>query len=146
MTEVELDSDLEYEFEVDGEPEDRGPLARNGLPVGKRANNGKNLHGRPKGVKNKTTLLKEVMAQGFDVAVKRDFKKIVSAVITKAIDGDLTAAKLILDRVVPVSKAIDSETRGKKDGMTVTINVGSLEAAIKIVNEEEPDMTLISDQ
>jgi hypothetical protein len=122
-------------------------LAKNGLPVGKRANNGKNLTGRPKGVKNKSTLLREAMAQGFDVMVKRDFKKVVSAVMTKAIEGDLQAAKLILDRIVPVSKAVDSESVKKKgDGLSVTINIGSLEDSIQIVNEDEPDMTIISEQ
>ena len=125
---------------------DGNELDRQGLPIGRRKNNGKNLNGRPKGVKNKTTLLKEAMAQDFDKIIKRDFKRVVSAVLDKAIDGDLAAAKLILDRVVPVSKAIDTEAKSKKGGMSVTINLGSLEDAIRIVNEDEPDMTVIDDQ
>ena len=100
------------------------------LPVkGKR---GHNLKGRPKGAVNKTTLFKQVMQEGFEKELQRDFKKVLRTVIDKAIDGDMTAAKMLLDRVVPTSKAIDLDDLAKSKGLTISINVGSLEEAKNI--------------
>lgn len=88
---------------------------------------GANLKGRPKGVLNKTTLFKQVMQQGFEEALQKDFHKVLRTVVDKAIDGDMTAAKMLLDRVVPTSKAIDLDDLAKSKGLTISINVGSLE-------------------
>jgi hypothetical protein len=96
------------------------------LPAEKKKR-GANLKGRPKGVLNKTTLFKQVMQEGFEVALEKDFKKVLRTVIDKAIDGDMVAAKMLLDRVVPTSKAIDLDDLAKSKGLTISINVGSLE-------------------
>ena len=39
----------------------------------------------------------------------------------------MTAAKLLMDRVIPVQKSIDLEDIEKGKGLTISINVGSLE-------------------
>lgn len=102
---------------------------------------GHNLKGRLPGVKNKSTILKEVLRNGFEKQIQKDFKAVVGAVIDKAKDGDMTAAKLILDRVVPVSKAVDLEDV-KKGGLQININVGSLEEDLKVVNEPEDEFVV----
>src|SRR5512139_2068769 len=96
---------------------------------------GHNLAGRPKGAVNKTTLFKQVMQEGFEKELQRDFKKVLRTVIDKAIDGDMTAAKMLLDRVVPTSKAIDLDDLAKGKGFSININVGSLEEAKAITVE-----------
>lgn len=95
-----------------------------------RRNNGKNLKGRPKGVKNKTTIFKEVIREGFEDKLLKDGMKVIDAVVAKAIDGDMTAAKLLLDRILPTSKAIDLEALEKSKGLSISINIGSLEDSV----------------
>jgi len=90
---------------------------------------GANLKGRPKGVQNKTTLFKQAMQEGFEKKLQTDFKRVLDAVVTKAIEGDMAAAKMLLDRVIPTSKAIDLDDLAKSKGLTISINVGSLEEA-----------------
>jgi hypothetical protein len=58
-----------------------------------------NPAGKPKGARHKTTLLAERLMQD-------DVEKIVSAVLTAARNGDMTAAKIILDRIAPVRRAV----------------------------------------
>ena len=89
----------------------------------------KNLpRGRPKGAKNKATLFKEVIREGFEEKLLKDGMRVVDAVVNKALEGDMTAAKLLLDRILPTSKAIDLEALEKSKGLTISINVGSLES------------------
>lgn len=106
------------------------------LPEKKKSKRGQHLKGRPKGVLNKTTLFKQVMQQGFEEALEKDFKRVLRTVIDKAVEGDMTAAKMLLDRVVPTSKAIDLDDLAKSKGLTISINVGSLEDQKKPINAE----------
>ena len=87
---------------------------------------GHNLKGRPKGAKNKATLFKEVMKEGFEKALVKDFEKVVKVVIEKAVGGDMSAAKMLLDRIVPVSKAVDLDSLGDK-GVNISISIGKMD-------------------
>ena len=115
---------------------------------------GWNLKGRPPNVKNKTTLFKEVIREGFEEKLLKDGMKVVDAVVSKALgspvkdeegnisypNGDMTAAKLLLDRILPTSKAIDLDQLEKSKGLSISINVGSLEKEIEgevIVEEDD---------
>ena len=53
-----------------------------------------NPTGRPKGARNQTTMAAEAL-------MVKDAENVVRAVIEKATSGDMTAAKIILDRVAP---------------------------------------------
>jgi hypothetical protein len=53
--------------------------------------------GKPKGARHKTTLLAEKLMQD-------DAKEVVKAVIDAAKGGDMTAARLVLDRIHPPRK------------------------------------------
>jgi hypothetical protein len=57
-----------------------------------------NPAGKPIGARHKTTLMAERLMQ-------EDAGKIVNAVITAAINGDMMAAKIILDRIAPVRRS-----------------------------------------
>ena len=61
----------------------------------------KGVGGRPPGAKNKTTILKEAMNGDFQRMLKANFREIVRAVVEQARDGDLEAAKFLIDKVVP---------------------------------------------
>ncbi len=87
---------------------------------------GHNLKGRPPGAKNKTTLFKEIMQEGFEESLVKDFPKVIKTVIQAAKKGDMKAAKMLFDRVIPVSKAVDLENLGKK-GISISIHVGEMD-------------------
>jgi hypothetical protein len=57
-----------------------------------------NPAGKPKGARHRTTLMAERLMQD-------DAEKIVNAVIAAARNGDMTAAKIILDRIAPVRRS-----------------------------------------
>lgn len=101
-------------------------MTNTSLPAPKKKR-GHNLKGRPKGVKNKTTIFKEAIREGFEERLLKDGMKVVDAVVAKAIDGDMTAAKLLLDRILPTSKAIDLDQLEKSKGLNISINIGQLE-------------------
>jgi hypothetical protein len=56
-----------------------------------------NPSGKPKGTRNRTTVLAEKLMQD-------DAKDIVQAVLEAAKGGDMTAARLVLDRISPVRR------------------------------------------
>ena len=53
--------------------------------------------GKPKGARHKTTLLAEKLMQD-------DAENIVKAVLTAAHNGDMTAARIIIDRIAPARR------------------------------------------
>jgi len=84
-----------------------------------------NRSGREKGSKNKSTLLREALKNDFEEQLKKDFIHVVKAVIDKAKDGDMTAAKLLLDRAVPISDGNKKQTIPLGEGGLV-INIEKL--------------------
>jgi hypothetical protein len=70
-----------------------------GMQRGKPFPKGKsgNPRGKPKGARHKTTLLAEKLMQD-------DAENIVNAVLTAARAGDMTAARIVLDRIAPARR------------------------------------------
>ena len=56
-----------------------------------------NPAGKPKGARHKTTLLAERL-------MAADAENIVAAVVTAARNGDMTAARIVLDRIAPTRR------------------------------------------
>lgn len=56
-----------------------------------------NPAGKPKGARSKATMLAEKLMQG-------DAKEVVEAVLKAAKGGDMTAARIILDRIAPARR------------------------------------------
>lgn len=80
-----------------------------------------NPRGRPKGSKNKSTILREAMENKTDRMLSREVPKVLKVVIAAAIKGDMSAAKMILDRAVPVIKAGEGGDGGLQGGINITI-------------------------
>jgi hypothetical protein len=114
-------------------PSKTAPEDTKGITISK---NGKRI-GRPPGAKNKDTLFKELMTGQFQEKAIEDIEKVYDVLFKKAHQGDLKAIKLVLDRVVPVSKAVDSEA--VRGGVTVSISVGRMEDAqsVEIIEDAE---------
>src|ERR1700730_10926676 len=75
-----------------------------------------NPAGKPKGARHKATLMAERLMQD-------DVGEIVRAVVTAARNGDMMAAKIILDRSLRCGAPIHSTCRGSKAGMTLARRV-----------------------
>jgi hypothetical protein len=71
-----------------------------------------NPRGKPKGARNTTTVMAEKLMQN-------DAKDIVRAVLEAAKGGDMTAARLVLERISPVRKGrpvqLNLPDAGKKE-------------------------------
>ena len=92
-----------------------------------------NPNGRAKGSKNKVTLLREAVKQGAEDLMIKELPKIIEVVIKQAQEGDLTAAKMILDRTIPVIKAYDERPNVPHGGINIII--GNLETPVHIEGE-----------
>ena len=72
----------------------------------------------------RATLLREALRQGFEEKLREDFLDVVDAVVTAAKSGNMKAAQMILDRVVPT---ISHESPTDKKGIqSVNIVIGSV--------------------
>jgi len=95
--------------------------------------------GRPKGTPNKKTakakIFREQMANHFEKVMEEDFKYVLKNTVEKALDGDMIATKMLVDRVIPVGKAID--LNDNKGTPKISINIGSLvKEQTKVVSEQ----------
>ena len=89
-----------------------------------------NPKGRPKGAKNKETLLQEVLVTNSTNLMVKSLEKIVKAVIEKANEGDLAAAKMILDRIIPTKKAQDINAANGDGKFIVNVNVEPMSGSV----------------
>ena len=97
--------------------------------------------GRPKGAKNKTTLFKEAMKGHFEDLLLKDGEKVFKACVEKAMEGDTTAMKLIMDRIIPVADVTGTKGSGQTQ---VVINVEGMQGNITLADQgEDPDNAII---
>lgn len=94
-----------------------------------------NRGGRPPGAKNKDTLFKEMMSGKFQTVAQKDIAKVYDVLFDRAHKGDMKAIKLILDRVVPVTKAVDLDDL-ERGGLQINISVGNMEKDPAVVDAE----------
>lgn len=92
--------------------------------------------GRPPGAKNKATLFKELMTGQFQETAIENIQRTYEVLFERAHGGDMKAIKLVLDRVVPVTKAVDLSDI-EKGGITVNVSVGALETLKEDIEDVE---------
>ena len=92
--------------------------------------------GNNKGRKALTTIFKDQMREQFEKRMKKDFQYVLTEVVDQAREGNMNAAKLLFDRVIPTNKAIDQSQLSKIP--QININIGALEEPeeTKIVSEQ----------
>jgi len=77
--------------------------------------------GRPKGAKNRTTLLSEAIKNDFTRLARSRSRKIFEKLTEEAINGEPWAVKLFMDKVLP--NATDESAQQKGDfGIQIVIN------------------------
>ena len=67
-----------------------------------------NPKGRPRGIPDKRTIYRETL--------HKNAGKIIEAVIEKALEGDITAMRICVDRIIPTLKAGDSSVNVNLSG------------------------------
>jgi len=90
--------------------------------------------GRPKGSRNKTTVLAERLLHA-------DIEGIVSAVVEAAKGGDMTAARIILDRLVPIRRG-----RPVKFELPDGTDAGGMAAAFSALIKSVSEGTLTTEE
>lgn len=73
-----------------------------------------NPAGRPKGSKNKITLMKLALEGELRTQMKPHMAEILAVAIQKAKEGDQGMIKLLLDKTLPTTKAADDEAPAKE--------------------------------
>jgi hypothetical protein len=123
------------------EPEEQAlvPKEENTAPVVRK-------RGRPPGSKNKDTIFKELMQDEFRALAENKVPKVLETLFQKALDGDMQAIKMVMDRIVPAHKAIDGE-RASGGTPVVKIMIGNLEESPLVTGEiiEDVDYTEVDD-
>lgn len=98
-----------------------------------------NPEGRPKGSKNKTTLLKQYVENQLTEQLSVDASELLGTAIALAKAGDTTMLKVLLDRLLPARKAEDGKSSKGKQQVVVNISPyskGEL-PVIELSKEEE---------
>lgn len=101
-----------------------------------------NPKGRPKGTKNTRTEMQNRLIDSFAGEMEKDFLAVVRSIVRKAKDGDMTAAKLLMDRAIPARKSV--EHFGNQEGLGgITINVTPLEPGknpMKVIESDDHEV------
>jgi len=93
--------------------------------------------GRPKGSRNKKTILQEAIRTQSEELILKHLPEIIIATVEEAKKGNMQAVKLLLDRVIPPKRAVEFSTKDE-DGLKVNIVVESLVThETKEIEEEE---------
>lgn len=71
--------------------------------------------GRPPGSKNKATLVQEAIKQEAEDLLIKYLPLVVQEVINQASQGNMQAAKMLLDRAIPVKRAVEISGKDGKD-------------------------------
>ena len=107
---------------------------KRGNPALRKGGPSLNPHGRAKGSKNKLTTLQNELIDQFAGEMNKDFKAVIRRIIKEAKGGDMTAARLLMDRAIPARKAV--EHYGAQDAGGIVINIKGLEDVG--ISEEQP--------
>lgn len=78
-----------------------------------------NPKGRPKGSKNKITLLKMQLEEDFREQNYERLRTVLDMIIQDALEGDKGARKMIFDAVISKANVQEDKAAGKKQQITV---------------------------
>ena len=115
------------EDESEGNQENDEGIGQSG-PLTKRG------RGRPPGAKNKNTNFKELMQDEFRALAENKVPAVLNVLFDKAIDGDIQAIKMVMDRIVPAHKAVDGD-KTLSGTPLIEIRIGNLEDSVQVGGE-----------
>lgn len=97
-----------------------------------------NPKGRPPGRVSKSVVIRDQLIN----ALEKDAVEVVRAIVKKALEGDMQAAKIIMDRLIPQQKAIVHGEEGMRQPV-VNIVIGSVDSEHNKNNINVLDVTPI---
>lgn len=68
-----------------------------------------NPAGRPKGTKNKITLMKIALEGDLRTRLNKDAHAVLQKAVEMALAGDTAMIKLLVDKMIPTSRSVDEE-------------------------------------
>lgn len=93
-----------------------------------------NPAGRPKGSKNRTTLLKQAIDGQLTEELSKDASDILQKTIELAKEGDTTCIKILMDRLMPIIRSDIGEEKG---------GVGKIEINVTSMPKQKEDGGLV---
>ena len=87
-----------------------------------------NPKGRPKGSKNKLSLLREAVLESAENIVLNNFEDIVRSTVELAKQGDATALKIVWDRIIPAKRTVEEKVEGE-DKLNISISIVGMEVS-----------------
>lgn len=112
---------------------------RKGLPQLFPKGTSGNPNGRPKGVKNRKTILQERVDSALSLIILRDAPKVLRKVISMALEGDTVCLKILMDRLMPAKKAIEVTGKDGKDFGIKIIVENLVTHEVKSLQQEEDE-------
>lgn len=88
--------------------------------------------GRPKGSKNRTTLLRQAIEGDMVDRLATDAIDILEVAIELAKKGDTACIKILMDRLLPSRKAADEDTKSGVSGINIVVQNMSKDTATTI--------------
>lgn len=99
-----------------------------------------NAGGRPKGSKNRITLMKMAAEEAFRDRNQDKLDAILDLIIDDALDGDKSARKMIFDSIISKANVQEDKAAGHKQTITVhrmTVNKGDTEETEVATSEDD---------
>ncbi len=125
--------------------EEPKPKRKRGNPALVKGGPSLNPAGRPKGSVNALTEMQNELIQQFAGSMNKDFAAVLKAVVKKAKDGDMTAAKLLFERAIPARKAV--EHYGRDEGRAgINIIIRGIDTEVKSEEPIEADFKEIDNE
>lgn len=94
-----------------------------------------NPSGRPKGSKNRTTLLRQAIEGDMVDRLSTDAIDILEVAIELAKKGDTACIKILMDRLLPARKAADEDTKSGVSGINIVVQNMSKDSTTTIDGE-----------
>jgi hypothetical protein len=99
-----------------------------------------NPKGRPKGSKNKITLLKMSAEEAWRERNMHRLDTVLDMILQDALDGDKASRKMIFDAVISKAQVAEEKGAGQKQVITVhRMDVNKGEKSTKTTKEEDSD-------
>ena len=97
-----------------------------------------NPAGRPKGAKNKTTLMKQAIEGELVEELQKDVKDVLAKAVSLAKDGNEQMIKLIIDKFIPNARVDDGEGSKGVGGINIVVQ-GYEKPTINVERVKEED-------
>lgn len=102
--------------------------------------------GKPKGSKNRTTLIKQAIEGDMVDAVKQDAVAVFQKAVQMALAGNEQMIKLVVDKFVSNARTEDGKSSKNLGGVHITVQAMPPQTEVKTTIESAEDAEIIEEQ